>query len=180
MPYAKAILGMLPQTHFTRESGSDPHESINDLPVHHATLDQLFYPVSESRHFTRRDAGKVFDRHLLPAEDRIAHPHLVELEKLKLAGASDMDANALIKQKMKEKEAQREASRQELREREKRLVTKVHPGGNKARAEFRFREISVELVGKDGRDRRGVGMRYGLPAQDRKKGQIKIPRKVGL
>lgn len=36
------------------------HESINDLPVHRLTEPQIFYPVSESRQFTRVDAGRVF------------------------------------------------------------------------------------------------------------------------
>lgn len=36
------------------------HEPINDLPVHRLTEQQLFYPVSESRKFTRVDAGRVF------------------------------------------------------------------------------------------------------------------------
>lgn len=36
------------------------HESINDLPVHRLTDPQIFYPVSESRRFTRVDAGRVF------------------------------------------------------------------------------------------------------------------------
>lgn len=37
-----------------------PHESINDLPVHPLTNPQIFWPVSESRQFTRVDAGRVF------------------------------------------------------------------------------------------------------------------------
>lgn len=37
-----------------------PHESINDLPVHRLTDPQIFWPVSESRQFTRVDAGRVF------------------------------------------------------------------------------------------------------------------------
>lgn len=37
-----------------------PHESINDLPAHRLTEPQIFYPVSESRRFTRADAGRVF------------------------------------------------------------------------------------------------------------------------
>lgn len=36
------------------------HESINDLPVHRLTDPQIFHPVSESRQFTRIDAGRVF------------------------------------------------------------------------------------------------------------------------
>lgn len=90
------------------------------------------------------------------------------------------ESNDIIKKKMQQKETQRAASRKELQAREKRLVKKVLPGGEDARCEFRFRDISVEFAGKDGRDPRGIGMRYGLPPQDRKKGQIKIPTKVEL
>ncbi len=46
------------------------------------------------------------------------------------------------------------------------------------RWEFRFRDVSVEDAGKDGRGPRGVGWRYGMPHEDRKKGQIKIPTSV--
>ena len=179
-PYASAILKMLPQTNYHGGRDQPYHESINDLPVHRATLTQLFHPVSESRHFTRRDAGKVFDRGLLPAEDRIPHPHLVELEALRFAGIDEWESDRIIKKMMQEKEEQRTASRKEWQEHEKKLVKKILPGGKTARAEFRFRDISVELAGKDGRGRKGVGMRYGIPSQDRKKGQVKIPTKVEL
>jgi len=53
-------------------------------------------------------------------------------------------------------------------------IRTVHSG----RWDFRFQNISVDSVGLDGRDTRGVGARYGVPHQDRKKGQIKIPRSV--
>jgi hypothetical protein len=36
----------------------------------------------------------------------------------------------------------------------------------------------VDAVGRDGRDHKGVGWRYGVPHQDRKKGVVKIPTKV--
>lgn len=61
---------------------------------------------------------------------------------------------------------------------EERRVRKVVPEGSAGRAEFRFRDIKVESVGKDGRAKGGVGARYGFPHEDRKKGMIKIPRKV--
>ncbi|KAI5290018.1 hypothetical protein KEM54_002663 [Ascosphaera aggregata] len=58
-PYARAIHQMVPTTPL-REASPVPHETINDLPVHPLTGPQIFYPVSESRRFTRRDAGRVF------------------------------------------------------------------------------------------------------------------------
>ena len=52
---------MLPKTPLDTSSKlQEPHENINDLPVHKLTENQIFYPVSESREFTRTDAGRVF------------------------------------------------------------------------------------------------------------------------
>lgn len=174
--YANAILDMLPKTPFIGGPGQPIHESIHDLPVHRATEKQIFYPVAESRQFTRRDAGRVFKRGLLPADDRIPHPQLVELERLRNGGVPQ--AEKLIRDKMAEEEKAREAQKEKLRQQEERMVKKVLPGGDMGRWEFRFRNIHVEQAGKFGRGRKGVGARYGLPAQDRKRGQIKIPTKV--
>lgn len=52
---------MIPSTPLAEKGEPQPlHESINDLPVHRLTDPQIFYPVSESRQFTRVDAGRVF------------------------------------------------------------------------------------------------------------------------
>lgn len=55
---------MVPTTPLQRTPTPDTpqptHENINDLPAHRLTDPQIFYPVSESRHFTRTDAGRVF------------------------------------------------------------------------------------------------------------------------
>lgn len=52
---------MLPTTPYNKPPTPPvPHEPINDLPVHRLTDPQIFYPVSESRQFTREDAGRVF------------------------------------------------------------------------------------------------------------------------
>lgn len=48
----------------------------------------------------------------------------------------------------------------------------------KRRWDFVFRDVSVDAAGRDGRDHRGTGWRYGVPHQDRKKGVVKIPTKV--
>ncbi|RAL14265.1 mitochondrial 37S ribosomal protein mS45 [Aspergillus homomorphus CBS 101889] len=63
IPYARAIHEMVPTTPLyddAREYRSNPHENINDLPVHRLTDPQIFYPVSESRQFNRIDAGRAF------------------------------------------------------------------------------------------------------------------------
>ena len=164
---------MLPQTSYIP---NDPviHESINDLPVHRTTERQLFHPVSESRHFTRRNAGTVFDRDLLPAEDRVPHKELVQIEKWKHKGM--VPGERIEKQRAaNEKEEKTRQARARIREaREARTVTKAET----ARSVFRFQDISVESVTRNERDKRGVGARYGIPPQDRKKGQIKIPTRV--
>lgn len=169
---------MLPQTPYHAGLPPYPHEPINDLPVHRATLPQIFYPVAESRHFTRVDAGKVFARDLLPAEARIPHPELVQFEQLKLAGLSTSERVEVMKEKMRVEETAKAKRKAVWMEREAKALKTVVPLNGKGRAEFRFRDISVESVGKDGRGREGVGARYGMPHEDRKRGIIKIPTKV--
>ncbi len=72
----------------------------------------------------------------------------------------------------KEREKQSEEDRRRFLERS---VRRVEPVGG--RWEFRFRDVRIdEVVGE--KDRRGVGARYGVPHQDRKRGQVKIPKRV--
>ncbi|KAJ5104887.1 hypothetical protein NUU61_002234 [Penicillium alfredii] len=94
LPYARAIHEMVPTTGIARNPDQQKmHESINDLPMHPLTGAQMFYPVPESRSFTRVDAGRVFSG--APAQEhKIAEkwssphhvaervpkrPHLIEL-----------------------------------------------------------------------------------------------------
>ncbi len=164
---------MLPSTPYVPK---DPitHESINDLPVHRATEIQIFHPVSESRHFTRRDAGKVFDRDLKPAEDRVPHTELVQLEKWRHEGIIKDERLRLQREKEAKDVQSRKVLERKRKEKEARDVKKVET----ERSSFRFQDIRVESVGPNGRSKEGVGARYGIPHQDRKKGQIKIPTRV--
>ena len=60
------------------------HKSISELPVSPLTHPQHFVPVSESRAFTRADAGAEFG---LPATDMmIPHPELIKEEREKCKG----------------------------------------------------------------------------------------------
>ena len=68
----------------------------------------------------------------------------------------------------------KKALERKRKEREAREMRKV----DTERSEFRFQDIRVESVGRSGRSKEGVGARYGIPHQDRKKGQIKIPMRV--
>jgi hypothetical protein len=167
---------MLPTTPHVTEKGKRAitHEPINDLIVHPATRQQLFVPVSESRHFTRVDAGKAFDNNLLPADARIPHPELIAAEKDNIAGYSVSERQRRAQERLQAQ--QREKKEREDAQRRAELASlKTVP---QRRWDFVFKDVSVDSVGKNGRDPKGVGWRYGLPHQDRKKGQVKIPTKV--
>lgn len=175
-PYARAVNAMLPKTPFISGSRTAPlpHESINDLPVHSATARQLFHPVAESLHFNRASAAKAFSRDLLPADKRIPHPELVELAKV---AAQNRGRDDVVKARRNELEKQ-EAALLNMRREQKAAQEAAAKKIDTPRWQFRFEEIKAESAGKDGRSKGGVGARYGIPPQDRKKGQIKIPTKV--
>jgi len=170
-------MGMLPVTQFEPDKekrskkGWQPHESINDLPIHPATGPQIFHPTSESRVFTRADAAKVFDDSLLPADDRVPHPELALMHKDSRAGMTPAEISA--------RQAERDA---EVEVKRLRREKKKRGGAVKAidtrRWEFRFTDINVDNAGKDGRGPHGVGWRYGMPLMDRKRAQVKIPTRV--
>jgi hypothetical protein len=171
---------MLPTTPFIdttqpANKGKRPitHEPINDLIVHPATRQQLFVPVSESRHFTRADAGKAFDNDLLPADARIPHPELVQAEREISQGLSFEERTRLAVDRLAVEQA--EKKRIEEKKQAELRALKVVP---KRRWDFVFQDVSVDAVGRDGRSHKGVGWRYGVPHQDRKKGVVKIPTKV--
>jgi hypothetical protein len=174
-PYAEAVMSMLPKTAWVSDVKKlKTHESINDLPVHAATSPQIFYPTSESRHFTREDAAKVFDDNLLPADKRVPHPELTLQHKDFKAGMTWKEIAA------------RQAERDEKAEKDKaksaaRLARKIAAMKkvDTPRWEFRFTEVNVDDIGKDGRGAKGVGWRYGVPLMDRSRAQVKIPTRVG-
>ena len=151
-----------------------PHESINDLNVHNETKRQAFAPASESRQFTREDAAKAFDRDLLPADKRIPHPELIQIQKWHNEGYQKEELQKLQRQRIEE-EAKERAERQQRKQKAEALMVKKK---ETPRWEFRFRDVSVDSVGKTGRAPGGIGARYGVPHEDRKKGVIKIPTRV--
>lgn len=167
---------MLPQTPYSSSPKGriQPHESINDLPVHVATTQQIFHPTSESRKFTRVDAAKVFDETLLPADQRVPHPELAELERDRLAGMPYEERVEKAAQRNDELQQKKLAADQRRKEKEKRTVKLV----SGARWDFKFRDISVDDAGVDGRGHRGTGWRYGVPHMDRRRGEVKIPTRV--
>lgn len=187
---------MLPQTPYP---STRTHESINDLPVHRATLHQLFVPTSESRAFTRRDAGKVFHRALRPADERIPHPDMIDSSRDTAEGLSISERSQRKRARWDAEEAARQKKVQREVERDARNTTVV-PG---QRWDFVFKGMDAEAVaGRTGRDgagvdgrgmgvspaeggivsgllrgmgrKRGEPWRYGVPREDRKKGMVKI------
>lgn len=172
-PYQRAVLSMLPKTRYNPDEELRPHESVNDLPVHAWTRNQMFLPTSESRIFTREDAAKAFHPTLLSADKRIPHPEMIELAKERSAKlpSAELAARAAAREKKElairtaalEKEAAREAA-----------IKKV----DKGRFEFRFTPVNIDSAGPTGRGVHGVGIRYGAPNMDRKRGSIKIPTSV--
>ncbi|KAI4215391.1 MAG: hypothetical protein LQ351_002291 [Letrouitia transgressa] len=170
-PYARAVMAMLPQTPYNQSStgARAVHESINDLPVHSATTVQLFHPVAESRQFTRTDAGRAFSSNLLPAEKRIPHPEMVELTKCAMENRGRDDIVRSLREKLEKDEKDQLMREREEKERKERSIKKVRT----ERWEFRFEDVNAENAG-----RKGLGTRYGVPPQDRKRGQVKIPTRV--
>lgn len=165
-------MSMVPLTHINRD-GKTTHESINDLPIHVATGQQIFHPTSESRHFTREDAAKIFDENLLPADKRIPHPELIEMHKDFNAGLSREERIA----RQDARNAAEDRERQRIAERKAKEEAKIMKV-NTPRWEFRIKDINVDDIGKDGRGAQGTGWRYGRPLMDRKRGQVKIPTSV--
>ncbi|RKF54940.1 putative tyrosine phosphatase protein [Golovinomyces cichoracearum] len=149
-----------------------PHESINDLPILKSTGAQLWLPVPESRRFTRADAAKAFDDRLQPAEKRIPHPELIQMHKHWLAGKS-LDERTELQDRWSELERKKISQRQTKQALMEDSVKKIT---NKRGVVFRFQEIKVDNIGKDGRGPKGVGCRYGVPSMDRSKGHLKIPQ----
>lgn len=180
LPYSRAVMDMLPQTPYidtslpqNAKARAVTHEPINDLMVHPATRQQLFVPVAESRRFTRVDAGKAFANNLLPADERIPHPELVQTEMELAAGIPFRERQKLAEARFDAEEKRRQAA--EKRAADELKALKVVP---QRRWDFVFKDVSVEDAGRDGKGAKASGWRYGVPHQDRKKGQVKIPTKV--
>jgi hypothetical protein len=164
-------MSMLPQQQLSEGREFEP---INEIYVHSYTQQQIFLPTSESRHFTREDAAKAFGDHILPADKRVPHPELIGLEKDLLAGKSVEQAKEAFEKAAMESEVAAARKEQKRLLHEEKHTTRV----DASRFEFRFKDINVEDVGKDGRSRRGTGWRYGVPFYDRRRGEVKIPTKV--
>jgi len=165
----KALIQMLPVVDVPAladgrsesSSGGGAFENIQELQTHSFAGRQVFVPTSESREFTRADAGKEFG---LPAADlMVPHPDLVTLTKERY-GEVPIDERILRQvERDRLEKSQREAAKERADER--RRQKKVLEVG---RWKWCFTEAET---GK-------VGFRYGFPLPDRKKGHVKIPTHV--
>lgn len=169
-PYSKAIMRMLPKTSY--DSGTNTvHEPINDVHVHRNTMQQVFLPTSESRHFTRKDAAKAFHRRMLSADERSQHPELVAMMRGVLGGEARADGTRKFVAAARESEEALVRKAEEEQARVDGRTTRVESD----RFEFRVQGFNSERVGRGGRDRHAKGWRYGAPLDDRTRGKVKIP-----
>ena len=173
--YSQTLMKLLPTTNW--EPGAQKrvnHEPVNEIHVHSLTMQQLFVPVAESRHFTREDAARAFGPRMLSADARIPHPELVQRERDRRAGMAADEAQTKFEAAARASEAQAAgAASRKARELERRTRRVERP-----RFQFRFTDVNVDDGGKDGRGRKGVGWRYGVPHHDRKQGQVKIATRL--
>jgi hypothetical protein len=170
---------MLPKTPYVANDRFAPvHEPINDLPVHPATNAQLFIPTSESRHFTRTDAGHAFDNTLLPADARIPHPELIAFERRAQQGLPLPARQAALKEELAREDEERARRKARWEENLARKTTVVE--AREGKMEWHIVDINVSklTVGATGRKQGAVGWRYGFPHEDRKRGAVKIPTRV--
>jgi hypothetical protein len=197
---------MVPTTKY-EQNRETRHESINDLPVHALTLQQLFYPTSESRAFNRTDAGRVFSAAprlpdsqdvgqggaplnepwqdttieiigkrgheqpvLKPADARIPHPHMIKYEQEKRDPRYNVNMEEVqerYEQRLEEDKRSRELAKASKAAKEESMKTRVDRG----KWQFVVTDVQAE---------KGIGSRYGVPSQDRKRGAVKIPRRVDV
>ncbi|PNH37532.1 hypothetical protein VD0004_g9257 [Verticillium dahliae] len=172
-PYSKAILGMVPTTTYNPENQFE-HEPIHEIDVHKLSQQQLFVPTSESRAFTREDAAEALHRSLLPVDKRAPHTQLIELQKATLEGVPLETSLFKFKADTRAEEDRLKEKHQKKVQLEMSQTSRV----DTKRFEYRFQDVNVEVVGKTGRGHKGVGARYGVPFDDRKRGRNNVPLSV--
>lgn len=153
---------------------NEPLESINEVHVHPHTTRQIFWPTSESMHFTRKDAAKVFNPAMLPIDERVQIPELIQLEKDIGSGTSPFDAAQRFKTSVRDSELKTAEKARARAVAAEKAVEHV----STERFDLRFTDYNSENVGQNGRRRATPGARYGIPHTDRAKGQVKIPTSV--
>ncbi|KAI5840281.1 eukaryotic mitochondrial regulator protein-domain-containing protein [Morchella snyderi] len=160
----KALEQMLPITHFVPadQGQRQIHENIQELFSHPFAGRQAFVPTSESREFTRVDAGKEFG--LPPADEAVPHPELIITKR-------ERNENLSLDE-LERRQAERDRLAQtQQEEKEARAAEKLKNAGTfveQGRWKWNLKEARAG----------SVGFRYGFPHPDRKKGHVKIPTHV--
>ncbi|CAI7603590.1 unnamed protein product [Penicillium glandicola] len=116
---------------------------------------------------------------LQPADVRIPHPHMVALERDRLANPNERLAVADLQSKRLERQDAIEKERGErIQARREKKLTTVSP--ENSRFDYRIKDTiyTTETTGVDGRGSKAVGRRYGVPHRDRTRGEVKIPTRV--
>merc|ERR1712098_1021977 len=129
-----------------------------------------WHPTSESRHFTREDAAKVFDEKLLPANARVPHPELAILHKEQIERLSPQERQerAAARDAIAEKKRAAKAARQAKKEA---AIKKVDTG----RWEFHFTDVNVDAAGKTGRGHKGLDGDMGNLTMTGPEGRSRYP-----
>lgn len=116
---------------------------------------------------------------LKAADSRIPHPHLIAFEKDKkdpvLRGERDERTRRYL-QRLEEDAAKRADMKAKQAAKQEAKKTRVQT----PRWQFIVTEVQTTRTGtgEDGRGTNSPGYRYGVPAQDRKRNQVKIPTRV--
>jgi len=156
---------MMPTTPLQKGLASDEgqpfHETITDLAIHSDTNTHLFLPVGESTVFNRESAAKALG--LLPSHIRMPHSELVDVERARANRASYQD-QLLLEQEREKLASKRSKEREEARRKRTSSLSTVES----PRWRFRLKQVKAGEI----------GFRYGVPHEDRKRGQIKIPTRV--
>ncbi|KAJ5406217.1 hypothetical protein N7465_007501 [Penicillium sp. CMV-2018d] len=116
---------------------------------------------------------------LQPADVRIPHPHMVALERDRLANPNEWRAVADLQSKRLERQDTIEKERRErIQARREKKLTVVSP--EDSRFDYRIKDTiyTTETTGTDGRGSKATGRRYGVPHRDRTRGEVKIPTRV--
>lgn len=123
--------------------------------------------------------GKAGHSHpiLKPADSRIPHPHLIPYEKERMDNNHNPQQ---LQTRYLERLEKDERKMQEAKKVRARLEEKNKTRIDTGRWQFVFTDVAAtrQGTGLDGRGTRSPGFRYGVPSQERKKGQVKIPTSV--
>lgn len=91
-----------------------------------------------------------------------------------MGGMTDQEVTIVMNEEKEKQDIERRERERKKVEKEAQRMRTVEG----RRWDFRFEDVSVEDVGRDGLSEKGVGWRYGAPHDDRKRGKVKIPTSV--